>query len=212
MKLKPAEQIAMSETANQNHELPANKTVLAQAMEGLQMGSPSSPLEHSQDSQQSQGLDDSEPSESYSELDAFLNADTAQSDSETSETSEIEAEEMSEQDAQIAAGFFVDTGAGFVESLFDYPVTIDHDTKQAIAQKAVPVVLKNAKGMQLPPWLIRYREELELIGVIAMAGLSIHKQIKLAKAEELKAEKAAEKAKPSEMKFNNVVEFAPNGD
>ncbi len=198
----------MSETANQNHELPANKTVLAQAMEGLQMGSPSSPLEHSQDSQQSQGLDDSEPSESYSELDAFLNADTAQSDSETSE---IEAEEMSEQDAEIAAGFFVDTGAGFVESLFEYPVTIDHETKQAIAQKAVPVVLKNAKGMQLPPWLIRYREELELLGVVAMAGRSIHKQIKLAKAEELRAEKAKEKANHSEMKFNNVGEVVTNG-
>lgn len=208
MKLKPAEQIAMSETANQNHELPANKTVLAQAMEGLQMGSPSSPLEHSQGSQQSQGLGDSEPSESYSELDAFLNADTAQSDSETSE---IEAEEMSEQDAEIAAGFFVDTGASFVESLFEYPVTIDHETKQAIAQKAVPVVLKNAKGMQLPPWLIRYREELELLGVVAMAGLSIYKQIKLAKAEELRAEKAKEKANRSEMKFNNVGEVVTNG-
>lgn len=198
----------MSEQANQSHELTANKTVLAQAMEGLQMGSHSSPLEHSQDSQQSQGLDDNEQSESYSELDAFLNADSAQTDSETSE---IEAEEMSEQDAQIAAGFFVDTGAGFVESLFDYPVTIDHDTKQAIAQKAVPVVLKNAKGMQLPPWLIRYREELELLGVVAMAGLSIYKQIKLAKAEEMRAEKAAEKAKPSEYKFNETGEVVANG-
>ncbi|QBJ00818.1 hypothetical protein [Pseudoalteromonas phage GXT1010] len=202
----------MSETANQNHELPANKTVLAQAMEGLQMGSPSSPLERSQDSQQSQGLDDSEPSESYSELDAFIGVDAfGPSASSDSETSEIEAEEMSEQDAEIAAGFFVDTGAGFVESLFEYPVTIDHETKQAIAQKAVPVVLKNAKGMQLPPWLIRYREELELLGVVAMAGLSIYKQIKLAKAEELRAEKAKEKANRSEMKFNNVGEVVANG-
>ena len=198
----------MSETANQNHELPASKTVLAQAMEGLQMGSPSSSLERSQDSQQSQGLDDSEPAENYSELDAFLNADTAQSDSETSE---IEAEEMSAEDAEAAAGFFVDTGASFVESLFDYPVTIDHDTKQAIAQKAVPVVIKNAKGVQLPPWLIRYREELELLGVVAMAGLSIYKQIKLAKAEELRAEKTTEKASRSEMKFNNVGEVVANG-
>lgn len=171
-------------------------------------------MERSQDSQQSQGLDDKELPfernlrEEYSELDAFLNADTAQSDSETSE---IEAEEMSEQDAEIAAGFFVDTGAGFVESLFEYPVTIDHETKQAIAQKAVPVVLKNAKGMQLPPWLIRYREELELLGVVAMAGLSIYKQIKLAKAEELRAEKAKEKANRSEMKFNNVGEVVTNG-
>lgn len=204
----------MSEQANQSNELPANKTVLAQAMEGLQMGSHSSPLEQSQDLQQSQGLEDNtlpferNLHEEYSELDAFLNADTAQGDSEVSE---IEAEEMSEQDAQAAAGFFVDTGASFVESLFEYPVTIDHDTKQAIAQKAVPVVIKNAKGMQLPPWVIRYREELELIGVIAMAGLSIHKQIKQAKAEELRAEKAAEKAKKGEMKFNEFGEVITNG-
>lgn len=192
----------MSETANQNHELTTNKTVLAQAMEGLQMGSVSSSAERSQDSQQSQGLDDNEPRENYSELDSFINGEETETDSETSET---ESEEMSEQDAAIAAGFFVDTGAGFVESHFDYPVTIDHETKQAIAKKAVPVVLKNAKGMQLPPWLIRYREELELIGVIAMAGLSIHKQIKMAKAEELRAEKAEQKSEKQYDKSGEVT-------
>lgn len=190
----------MSETANQNHELTTSKTVLAQAMEGLQMGSGSSSAAHSPDSQQSQGLGDNEQHESYSELDSFINGDDSETDGETNET---ESEEMSEQDAAIAAGFFVDTGAGFVESLFDYPVTIDHETKQAIAQKAVPVVLKNAKGMQLPPWLIRYREELELIGVVAMAGLSIYKQIKMAKAEELRAEKAEQK---SEKKYDESGE------
>ena len=188
--------------ANQQSELTTNKTVLSQAMEGLQMGSGSSSAAHSPDSQQSQGLGDSEQSESYSELDSFIN----NPDRETgSENSEAESEEMSEQDAEIAAGFFVDTGAGFVESLFDYPVTIDNDTKQVIAQKAVPVVLKNAKGMQLPPWLIRHKEELELICVIAMAGLSIHKQIKAAKAEELNAQKSEQKSEKQYDKSGEVT-------
>ena len=188
--------------ANQQSELTTSKTVLAQAMEGLQMGSGSSSAAHSPDSQQLQGLDDSEPERRYSELDSFINGDDSETDGETNET---ESEEMSEQDAAIAAGFFVDTGAGFVESLFDYPVTIDHDTKQAIAQKAVPVVLKNAKGMQLPPWVIRYKEELELIGVIAMAGLSIHKQIKVAKAEELNAKKSEQKSENQYDKSGEVT-------
>ncbi|KPH92351.1 hypothetical protein AMS57_02170 [Pseudoalteromonas undina] len=166
------------------------------------MGSVSSSAAHSPDSQQSQGLDGREQTESYSELDSFINGDDSETGSETTET---ESEEMSEQDAAIAAGFFVDTGAGFVESLFDYPVTIDNDTKQVIAEKAVPVVLKNAKGMQLPPWLIRYKEELELIGVIAMAGLSIHKQIKAAKAEELNAQKSEQKSEKQYDKSGEVT-------
>lgn len=192
----------MQEQANQQSELTTNKTVLAQAMEGLRMGSVSSSAAHSPDSQQSQGLDGREQTESYSELDSFINGDDSETGSETTET---ESEEMSEQDAAIAAGFFVDTGAGFVESLFDYPVTIDNDTKQVIAEKAVPVVLKNAKGMQLPPWLIRYKEELELIGVIAMAGLSIHKQIKAAKAEELNAQKSEQKSEKQYDKSGEVT-------
>ena len=177
-------------TAEQGQPLTTNKTVLAQAMEGLEMGSRS---DYSPDSQQSQPLPDLDDNDNYDELDTFAQWQ-AEKPEKTSDTSEPDSEEMSEQDAEVAAGFFVDTGAGFVESLFDYPVTIDNDTREVIAQKAVPVVLKNAKGVQLPPWVIRYREELELLGVVAMAGLSIYKQIKIAKAEELKAEKETKKS------------------
>lgn len=115
----------------------------------------------------------------YSELDKFLN-----NNEPSDETEETESEEMSEEDAAAAAGFFVDTGAGFVESMFSVPVTIDHDTKQVIASKAVPVVLKYAKGASLPPWLVKYREECELIAVLATAGFSIYQQIKMAKIHE----------------------------
>lgn len=202
----------MQEQANQHSELKTKPTVLADALANLQMGSGSSSLEHLQDSQQLQESEGNKLAfeqnliDEYSELDAFTKQTNSENDSETGE---VESEELSPEDAADAAAFFVDTGAGFVESLFDYPVTIDNDTKQAIAQKAVPVVIKNASGLKLPPWLIAYREELELLAVISMAGFSIYKQIKLAKAEDLKAEKAAKK---SEYKFNETGEVIASGN
>ncbi|NWL16326.1 hypothetical protein FHG08_11550 [Pseudoalteromonas sp. Scap03] len=190
---------------NQQSELTTSKTVLAQAMEGLRMGSVSSSAAHSPDSQQSQGLDDSEPERRYSELDSFINGDDSETDGETNET---ESEEMSEQDAAIAAGFFVDTGAGFIESQFDYPVTIDNDTRVAIAEAAAPVLLKNAKGANLPPWVqalfVKYKEEMKLLGVLAMAGLSIRGQIKAAK-EELNAQKSEQKSEKQYDKSGEVT-------
>lgn len=190
------------------------KTLVAQAMEGLQMGSVSSSSAQSRDLQQSQESEQvnalkyrdhkDDLQHEYSELDALAQqANTTQTQSETGEQIEqTESQEMSEEDTAAAAGFFVDTGAGFVESMFSVPVTIDHDTKQVIAQKAVPVLAKYTKGATLPPWLIRYREELELFGVLAMAGLSIYKQINMQKVEDLKAQKAAE----SNMQFNQSGE------
>lgn len=199
------------------------KTLVAQAMEGLQMGSVSSSSAQSQDLQQSQESEVPERRrsegkidlpfeqnihEEYAELDALAQqANTTQTQSETGEQIEqTESQEMSEEDAAAAAGFFVDTGAGFVESMFSVPVTIDHNTKQVIAQKAVPVLAKYTKGATLPPWLIRYREELELFGVLAMAGLSIYKQINMQKAEDLKAQKAAK----SDMQFDQSGEVTVN--
>lgn len=51
-----------------------------------------------------------------------------------------------------------------------------------LLRKKLYLLLKYAKDAKLPPWVVKYREELELIGVVAMAGLSIYKQIKHAKA------------------------------
>lgn len=197
--------LQQQKTAEQNSELTTKPTLLAQAMSGLQMGSDSSLSEQSQQSQQSQ---ESKPEfkQEYKELDAFEQQTISQQENiDNGESDSAESEEMSDEDAEQAAAFFVGSGAGFVESLFDYPVTIDHETQQAIAAKAVPVIIKNAKGVNLPPWLIRYREELELLAVIAGAGLSIYSQIKQAKAAE-KAER-----KKSDLKFNNVGDVVTNG-
>jgi len=174
-------------------ELNTKPTVLSQAMANLQMGSNTSSQAQSQDFSPSQELEqaqaetnaDSAETFHYSELDAFMaqsNEPESTGDEEPSSEAVTVAEEMTDEDAQFTAGFLVDSAASFTESLFSVPVTIDNDTRQVIAQKTVPVVLKYAKDAKLPPWVVKYREELELIGVVAMAGLSIYKQIKQAKA------------------------------
>ncbi|WP_417437545.1 hypothetical protein [Idiomarina abyssalis] len=162
-------------------------------------------MQQSQESEQANEINVGVPFEQnlhdeYAELDALAQqANTTQTQSETGEQIEqTEPQEMSEEDTAAAAGFFVNTGAGFVESMFSVPVTIDHDTKEVIAQKTVPVIAKYAKGATLPPWLIRYREEIELLGVLAMAGLSIYKQINMHKKLAAKEQKAAK----SNMQFD----------
>ncbi|WP_161804358.1 hypothetical protein [Pseudoalteromonas lipolytica] len=147
----------------------------------------------SQESEQAQAETNADAAETfhYSELDAFMaqsNEPESRSDEEPDNEDVTVAEEMTDEDAQFTAGFLVDSAASFTESLFSVPVTIDNDTRQVIAQKTVPVVIKYAKDAKLPPWVVKYREELELIGVVAMAGLSIYKQIKLAKASEQQEE------------------------
>ena len=204
MKVKPAYKAQqMSETTNQNHELNTKKTVLAQAMEGLDYSS----SVHSQGSQQSQGSEPAhnEPeqgvqiTENYSELDSYLNQSEPTHDDNQDV---IEAEEMSEADAQAFSAFGVGKAAEFVESMFDHPVTIDNDTREKIAIAATPVVLKHTKGAQLPPWVAKYimpyKEELMLIAALGSAGLSIYSQIK-------KAEKATPKSEPEYDKSGEVT-------
>lgn len=193
----------MSETTNQNHELNTKKTVLAQAMEGLDYSS----SVHSQGSQQSQ---ESEPThnepeqgvqitENYSELDSYLKQSEPSHDDNQDV---VEAEEMSEADAAAFAAIGVDKASDYIETMFSQPVTIDHDTREKIAALSVPVVMKHTKGAQLPPWVAKYimpyKEELMLIAALGSAGLSIYTQIK-------KAEKATPKSEPEYDKSGEVT-------
>ena len=164
-------------------------------------------LEQKLDDAEAEGLDSVEQNEieynHYKELEAYAVKTESEPEPEPdAKKEEVESEEMTALDAEMAAGFFINNGAAYVESMFSQPVTIDHDTKQAIADKAVPVVLKYSKGANLPPWLVRYREEIELIAVLAGAGFSIFSQIKIAKANDLKATKT----QSNEMKFDSSGE------
>ena len=63
-------------------------------------------------------------------------------------------------------------------------VSVAAEQKMAVAQKLAPVLAKyNAGGM--PPWLAAYREELDLLTVLGVVGLSVYGQVKAANAKDV---------------------------
>lgn len=153
---------------NQANELPSElqKTAIAQSMENLGFGESS----QSQQSEQSQSAQEHD----YSHLDKFASA----SSSDVGEAGEVvESEEMNDEDVIALAGYGVSSLADFIESTIEAPVTIDNDTRKVVAEKAAPVVRKYCKG-GMPPWLVRWKEEIELGIVLGSAALSVYKQIK----------------------------------
>ncbi|WP_152084891.1 hypothetical protein [Pseudoalteromonas sp. A25] len=111
--------------------------------------------------------------EEYSHLDKF----TADASDEPEVGEVAESEEMTDKDISALAGFGVSSLADFIESTIEAPVTIDNDTREVITQKATPVVRKYCKG-GMPPWLARWKEEIELGLVLGTAAISLFKQVK----------------------------------
>ncbi|WP_138593631.1 hypothetical protein [Pseudoalteromonas aurantia] len=113
-----------------------------------------------------------QPEHDYSHLDSFTKvSDVGVADDVT------ESEEMTSEDVSALACYGVSSAADFVESMIEAPVTIDNDTRESIAAKAAPVVAKYCKG-GMPPWLVKWKEEIELGLVLGTAALSVYKQIK----------------------------------
>lgn len=140
------------------------KTMIAQSLEGLGFGD-GSELQSSEQSQL-------QPEHDYSHLDSFTKvSDVSVADDVT------ESEEMTSKDVNALACYGVSSAADFVESMIEAPVTIDNDTRESIAEKAAPVVAKYCKG-GMPPWLVKWKEEIELGLVLGTAALSVYKQIK----------------------------------
>jgi hypothetical protein len=58
---------------------------------------------------------------------------------------------------------------------------ISEDQKKQVQAKLQPVLLKYSTG-GVPPWLLKYREELELAGVLGMIGFGMYQQVKVQEA------------------------------
>ena len=58
---------------------------------------------------------------------------------------------------------------------------ISEDQKKQVQAKLQPVLLKYSTG-GVPPWLLKYREELELAGVLGMIGFGMYQQVKVKEA------------------------------
>lgn len=65
-------------------------------------------------------------------------------------------------------------------------LTVSEDQKKQVQQKLSSVLLKYSTG-GVPPWLLKYQEELELAGVLGMVGFGMFQQVKAAEAANDKA-------------------------
>ena len=60
-------------------------------------------------------------------------------------------------------------------------LVVSNEQKTQIQQKLAPVLMKYSTG-GVPPWLLKYREELELAGVLGMVGFGMYQQVKAKEA------------------------------
>lgn len=117
-------------------------------------------------------------------LDAFeseLNeqAEAIEGDVET-EKERSEKQQAEDEAARMGAAMAV----GFVEmglKMWKPYIVLPDDQKAALIEKGAPVVKKYDAA--LPPWLAPYKEELDLLAVVAVAGVSIVMQVKAYEAQ-----------------------------
>jgi hypothetical protein len=76
-------------------------------------------------------------------------------------------------------------------------LTVTNEQKHQVQKKLAPVLLKYSTG-GVPPWLLKYQEELELAGALGMVGFSMYQQIKAAEAKEVKESNGGEHGEESE--------------
>lgn len=105
---------------------------------------------------------------------------------------EAQAQELAVENQQLQAKAHATAmvSVAVIESTISmlYPgVTIAQERKTAVAQKLAPVQVKYQAG-GLPPWLAKYQEELELLGVVGMVGFSVYQQVKAGAAKDVTPE------------------------
>ncbi len=121
------------------------------------------------------------------ELDALTELEQQDYNPATDDAADAAAkadQKLAEQKAEVSAHVAVAVIEQTV-GMFWPAADIKQEQKNQVQQKLKPVLLKYGAG-GLPPWLLAYKEELELAGVLAMVGLSIRAQVMAAKAEEEK--------------------------
>jgi hypothetical protein len=127
------------------------------------------------------GLDDLIGAESKSET------VSPEMEKDKAKQAEREADELAARQGAIMATSFAETLLGM-----KFPgVAIQQEQKDAIVEKATPVMLKYGAG--LPDWLQPYREEIELGMVIASTGVGVYVQVQQLKIQQKREAIAAQR-------------------
>lgn len=88
---------------------------------------------------------------------------------------EPETQGLDHDDALVTAELFVEVAEQTVCDLWPY-LEYDDKTRQRVAQRLAAVMAK--RGGEMPPWLLAYREELQLAGVMALVVVKTRAQIR----------------------------------
>ena len=91
------------------------------------------------------------------------------------------AEQKQKEAAAVGRSMVAVAVIGQVIELVRPDLTVSEAQKKQVQEKLAPVLLKYSTG-GVPPWLIKYREEIELAGVLGMVGFSMFQQVKAKEA------------------------------
>lgn len=124
--------------------------------------------------------------------------DAAIADAAAGETLSKEAAEQLKAAELAAATAAATMGVNALVALFTAQVPyvhIDDKAREAVIEKAAPVLVKHGVGGELPPWLVKWREEIELGMVVGGIGFSVYIQVQQHKKAEAEAERQRQQAK-----------------
>lgn len=122
-----------------------------------------------------------------SELDALIEAETEETGPDYNPVEDEEAdkvaiaEQKQKEAAAVGQSMVAVAVIGQVIELVRPDLTVSEAQKKQVQEKLAPVLLKYSTG-GVPPWLLKYREELELAGVLGMVGFSMYQQVKAEEA------------------------------
>lgn len=86
-----------------------------------------------------------------------------------------EAGGLDDDDALVSAEFFVEMAEQTVVEIWPY-LEYDEVTRGRVAERLAKVIAK--RGGEMPPWLLAYKEELQLAGVLSLVVLQTRRQIR----------------------------------
>jgi hypothetical protein len=117
----------------------------------------------------------------FFELDALIEAEK-ENDVDSDYNPEKEEKDNKEAEAAAIGQSMVAVAViGQIMNVVKPEIKITADQKKQVQEKLYPVLLKYSTG-GVPPWLLKYREEMELLAALGMIGFSVFQQVKAQEA------------------------------
>lgn len=122
-----------------------------------------------------------------SELDSLIEAESMETGTDYNPVEDENADKLAlaeqkqKEAAAVGQSMVAVAVIGQVIELVRPDLTVSEAQKKQVQEKLAPVLLKYSTG-GVPPWLIKYREEIELAGVLGMVGFGMFQQVKAKEA------------------------------